>query len=113
MSCHIGSQILDPTPILEALDRVLELAAALRAQGHPIAHLDLGGGLGISYHSGEKAPPIRAFIESVRERLRASGLTVMVEPGRSIVGAGGSAAGAGAVSEAERRRRNSSSWTRR
>ena len=89
MSCHIGSQILDPTPILEAVDKVLALAAALRAQGHPIRHLDLGGGLGVAYHEGEKAPAIRAFIESVHERLRASGLTVMVEPGRSIVGPAG------------------------
>jgi diaminopimelate decarboxylase len=89
VSCHIGSQILDPKPILEAVDKVLELAAKLRGQGHPIAHLDLGGGLGISYHSGETAPPIRSFIESVYDRLRACGLTVMVEPGRSIVGPAG------------------------
>lgn len=89
VSCHIGSQILDPAPILEAADRVLELVAALRADGHPITHLDLGGGLGISYHSGEKAPRIHTFIESMRERLCASGLTVMVEPGRSIVGPAG------------------------
>jgi len=89
VSCHIGSQILDPAPILEAMDKVLELVAALRAAGHPIDHLDLGGGLGISYHAGEKAPSIRSFIESVHDRLRASGLSVMVEPGRSIVGAAG------------------------
>src|SRR4051812_27214897 len=89
VSCHIGSQILDPKPIFEALDKVLELAAALRAQGHPIAHLDLGGGLGIAYHGGETAPPIRSFIECVYERLRACGLSVMVEPGRSIVGPAG------------------------
>jgi diaminopimelate decarboxylase len=89
VSCHIGSQILDPAPLLEALEKVLEFASALRAQGHPLRHLDLGGGLGIAYHSGEKAPPIRAFIESVYARLRACGLTVMVEPGRSIVGPAG------------------------
>jgi diaminopimelate decarboxylase len=89
VSCHIGSQILDTSPLLEALDKALEFAARLRADGHPIEHLDLGGGLGIAYHAGEKAPPIRAFIENVRDRLCASGLTVMVEPGRSIVGAAG------------------------
>jgi diaminopimelate decarboxylase len=89
VSCHIGSQILDTSPLLEALDKVLELAAKLRAEGHPIEHIDLGGGLGIAYHAGEKAPPIRAFIRSVHDRLCASGLTVMVEPGRSIVGAAG------------------------
>ena len=47
VSCHIGSQILDASPILEAVDKVLALANALRAQGHPIRHLDLGGGLGV------------------------------------------------------------------
>ena len=89
VSCHIGSQILDPSPILEAVDRVLELASALRAQGHAIRHVDLGGGLGIAYHEGERTPAIGSFIESLRARLRASGLTAIVEPGRSIVGAAG------------------------
>ena len=89
VSCHIGSQILDPAPILEAVDKVLALAASLRSAGFPIRHVDLGGGLGIAYRSGEKAPEIRDFIASLRERLRASGLCVMVEPGRSIVGAAG------------------------
>ena len=89
VSCHIGSQILDPSPILEAVDKVLGLAGALRAQGHPIRHLDLGGGLGVAYHAGEQAPEIRAFVECLRMRVRASGLRVMVEPGRSIVGPAG------------------------
>ena len=89
VSCHIGSQILDPSPILEAVDKVLTLAASLRAAGHPIRHMDLGGGLGIAYHAGQKAPEIRAFIASLHDRLRASGLCVMVEPGRSIVGPAG------------------------
>src|SRR5204862_3704777 len=89
VSCHIGSQILDPRPLLEAVDRVLALATGLRDQGHPIRHLDLGGGLGIAYHDGEKAPEIRAYIECLRGRVRESGLTVMVEPGRSIVGPAG------------------------
>jgi diaminopimelate decarboxylase len=89
VSCHIGSQILDPAPIFEALDKALALAAQLRAAGSPIRHLDLGGGLGVAYHEGETAPPIAPFIESVQERLRACGLTVMVEPGRSIVGPAG------------------------
>jgi diaminopimelate decarboxylase len=89
VSCHIGSQILDPSPILEAVDKVLALAASLRAQGFPIRHLDLGGGLGIAYHAGEQAPPIRGFIENLHHRVRESGLSVMVEPGRSIVGPAG------------------------
>ncbi len=89
VSCHIGSQILDPSPILEAVDKVLCLANALRAQGHPIRHVDLGGGLGVAYHTGEKSPEIRAFVETLTSRLRASRLSVMIEPGRSIVGPAG------------------------
>jgi diaminopimelate decarboxylase len=89
VSCHIGSQILNPAPIFEAVDKALVLAAQLRAEGSPIRHLDLGGGLGVAYREGETAPAIAPFIEKVRDRLRASGLTVMVEPGRSIVGPAG------------------------
>ncbi len=89
VSCHIGSQLLDPAPILEALDKVLELAASLRAQGHQIRHVDLGGGLGIAYRRAEQAPPIAAFIGKLKERLCATGLAVMVEPGRSIAGPAG------------------------
>jgi diaminopimelate decarboxylase len=89
VSCHIGSQILDPAPILEAVDKLLALAAALRAQGYPIRHVDLGGGLGIAYQAAEKAPAIGEFIESLHARLRRSGLRVMVEPGRSIAGPAG------------------------
>jgi len=89
VSCHIGSQILDPSPILEAVDKLLALATTLRAQGYPIRHLDLGGGLGVAYQAGEPAPEIRAFVECLRARVRASGLRVMVEPGRSVVGPAG------------------------
>ena len=89
VSCHIGSQMLDPSPILEAVDKVLDLAASLRTRGYPIRHLDLGGGLGITYREGEQAPPIHAFVESLHHRLRESGLAILVEPGRSIVGPAG------------------------
>jgi diaminopimelate decarboxylase len=89
VSCHIGSQILDPSPLLEAVDRVLAFACGLRDQGHPIRHLDLGGGLGVAYQTGEKAPPIASYVEHLSSRVRASGLSVMVEPGRSIVAPAG------------------------
>ena len=89
VDCHIGSQMLDPSPILEAVDRVLALAATLRAQGDPINHVDFGGGLGVAYHGGEKAPGIAAFVECLQARLRDSGLRVMIEPGRSIAGPAG------------------------
>jgi diaminopimelate decarboxylase len=84
VSCHIGSQLLDPAPILEAVDKLLALVSTLG-----IRHLDLGGGLGIAYRDSEKAPSIREFIASLRARLGQSGLRVMVEPGRSIVGPAG------------------------
>jgi len=89
VSCHIGSQILDEAPLLEALDKVLALAARLRAEGHAIRHIDLGGGLGIAYRPGESTPAIPTFIERLRARLGDSGMAAMVEPGRSIVGAAG------------------------
>ena len=89
VSCHIGSQILDPAPILEALDKVLTLAVDLRAAGLPIAHLDLGGGLGIAYRKGDQPTPISTFIANLKQRLGQAGLAVMVEPGRSIAGPAG------------------------
>jgi len=89
VSCHIGSQILDPSPLLEAVDMLVELARGLRAEGCPIRHLDLGGGLGIAYRPAETAPAVSKFVEGLRERLADTGLTVMVEPGRSIVGPAG------------------------
>jgi diaminopimelate decarboxylase len=89
VSCHIGSQILDPKPIFEAVDKVLALAAELRAQGHPIRRIDLGGGLGVAYRESEHAPAIGAFIATMKERLRDSGLRIEVEPGRSIIGPAG------------------------
>lgn len=89
VSCHIGSQILDPKPIFEAVDKVLRLAAELCGQGHPIRRLDLGGGLGVAYREGEQAPSIAGFVRGMEARLRASGLRIEVEPGRSIVGPAG------------------------
>jgi diaminopimelate decarboxylase len=89
VSCHIGSQILDPSPILAAVEKVVALADSLRASGFPVRHLDLGGGLGVAYRPGEKAPAIGEFIQSLHDRLRTSGLCVMVEPGRSIAGPAG------------------------
>jgi diaminopimelate decarboxylase len=89
ISCHIGSQILDPKPIFEAVDKVLALAAELRSDGHPIRRLDLGGGLGVAYREGEQAPAIGDFVRGMDARLRESGLRIEVEPGRSIVGPAG------------------------
>ncbi len=89
VSCHIGSQLLDVTPIFEALDKVLALIARLRAAGHTIEHVDLGGGLGVVYQPTDQPPAIRSFVDCIRQRLQGTGLTVMLEPGRSIVGPAG------------------------
>lgn len=89
VSCHIGSQLLDTGPILEVVDKMLALAERLRSAGHAIRHLDLGGGLGIAYREGDQAPDIGGYIRRIREKLEGKGLAVMVEPGRSIVGAAG------------------------
>ena len=89
VDCHIGSQIVDYSSILEATGKVLALVEDLRADGHRIDHIDLGGGLGIAYRPTENAPGIREFVSAVRQRIGAAGLTVMIEPGRSIVGPAG------------------------
>ncbi len=89
VSCHIGSQLLDTDPILEAVDIMLALVERLRARGFPIRNLDLGGGLGIRYRPSEQAPDVRAFIGDLRKKLIGKDLTILLEPGRSIVGDAG------------------------
>ena len=89
VSCHIGSQLLDTAPILEAAEKVLALATRLHASGLPIRHIDLGGGLGIAYQVADRAPEIGEFIRAMYRALKSSGFAVMIEPGRSIVGPAG------------------------
>jgi diaminopimelate decarboxylase len=89
VSCHIGSQLLDTDPIIEAVDKMLALVERLRARGMAIRMLDLGGGLGVPYRPGEQAPEIRGFMAQVRKKVEGTDLFVMVEPGRSIVGEAG------------------------
>lgn len=89
IDCHIGSQILDMAPLEEALERVLELAAAVAARGIPIAHVDVGGGLGIRYREEETALDIGRWCATVARRLAGTGHAVVVEPGRAIVGNAG------------------------
>ncbi len=89
VSCHIGSQLMDTGPILEAVDRILSLVGRLCARGFAIRHIDLGGGLGVAYQAHEQAPEVRGFIDRIRAKLQGTGLRVMLEPGRSIVGRAG------------------------
>jgi diaminopimelate decarboxylase len=89
VSCHIGSQILDPDPLLEAVGKMLALAQRLRDSGIGVEHLDLGGGLGVAYRPGDQPPSVADVVSRMAERVRGSGLTVMLEPGRSVVAEAG------------------------
>ena len=89
MSCHIGSQLFDSDPMMEAADRVLALIARLRAKGFAIRHADLGGGLGIAYRPDDAAPPIGEFAAALRKKVAGLDLHLFLEPGRSIVGDAG------------------------
>jgi len=89
IDCHIGSQILDMAPLEAALERVLELASALAARGLRLRHIDLGGGMGIRYREEEEALDIGRWCRTVAKRLAGSGLALVLEPGRAIVGNAG------------------------
>lgn len=88
IDCHIGSQLTDLAPFLAALDRVLDLADRLESAGILIAHLDLGGGLGIRY-TVEVPPEPAAYASALLHRLGGRPYEVILEPGRAIVGNAG------------------------
>jgi diaminopimelate decarboxylase len=91
IDCHIGSQILDSQPFLDAIDRVLFLIKALAKHNIQIEHLDIGGGLGIDY-GGDIAPNITEFANTLLNRIESMGygyLDIIFEPGRSLVGNAG------------------------
>jgi diaminopimelate decarboxylase len=88
MDCHIGSQLTEMSPYIDAFDRLLELIDRLRAQGIKIHHLDLGGGLGIRYR--DEAPPLPAeWVNALQSRLTNFVGTILIEPGRAIAGNAG------------------------
>ena len=88
MDCHIGSQLTEMSPYIDALDRLLMLIERLRERGLNIHHLDLGGGLGIRYRDEE--PPLPAdWANTLRERLQQFDGTIVIEPGRAIAGNAG------------------------
>ncbi|MCW3480910.1 diaminopimelate decarboxylase [Neisseriaceae bacterium JH1-16] len=88
IDCHIGSQLTDVTPLVDALDRLLVLIDQLAAAGIVLTHIDLGGGIGIRY-TDETPPDLAAYAASVAERLQGRNLHLMLEPGRSLVGNAG------------------------
>jgi diaminopimelate decarboxylase len=88
VACHIGSQITEVSPFVEALTRLKELIARLRDQGIAIRYLDLGGGLGIRYDQEEPPPPAE-YGQQIIENLKGLDLTLILEPGRVLVGNAG------------------------
>jgi diaminopimelate decarboxylase len=87
---HIGSQITELEPFDNAFALISELTLQLRADGHAIEHVDLGGGLGIPYRDDEAAPPLpAAYADIVRKHTNKIGCTVIFEPGRLIAGNAG------------------------
>ena len=85
---HVGSQMLGLEPVRRAAEAVVRLARELRDDHVTVEHVDLGGGLGIAY-DGEPVPSANQYAASLIEVVRPSGLTLLVEPGRAIVGAAG------------------------
>ena len=89
IDCHIGSQLLDPSPFVEALDRILALVDQLASEGIALHHLDLGGGLGIQYKADQVQPTVASYLNPLLDKLNGRGLQVVLEPGRRLVGNAG------------------------
>lgn len=88
IDCHIGSQLTEARPFLDALDRVMYIVNLLAEQGITLHHLDLGGGLGIRYRD-EVPPEPAVYIQAILQRLNNPALEILLEPGRAIVGNAG------------------------
>jgi diaminopimelate decarboxylase len=88
VDCHIGSQITELSPFLDAFDRILALVDALAENNIQIQHIDLGGGIGICY-SDETPPEFTAYAKAMREKLGNRDVKLVFEPGRALVGNAG------------------------
>ena len=88
IDCHIGSQLIQVEPIIEALRKLKQLVENLRKEGMEIQYLDLGGGLGITYEDEEPPHPME-YASNILEEIRGFGCTLILEPGRVIVGNAG------------------------
>ncbi len=93
IACHIGSQLTEMAPFVEAMERILDLVGELSDEGIELSHIDLGGGLGIRYNE-EQPPEPDDYALALLERLQVMGsryqnLRILVEPGRAIVGNAG------------------------
>jgi len=88
VACHIGSQISDENLIIESLECIKSIAAKLEDKGHQIEFLDIGGGLGIRYRDENEVNP-KALLDKVKNVLKNTDYKIILEPGRSIIGASG------------------------
>lgn len=88
IDCHIGSQLMDWSPLTEACERLLQLTDRLAAQGIVLEHIDLGGGIGIAYQN-EQSPDLDAYAAAVQTLLAGRPQSLVLEPGRSLVGNAG------------------------
>jgi diaminopimelate decarboxylase len=88
VDCHIGSQITELSPFLDALDKVLGLVDALAQRNIHIRHIDVGGGVGITY-SDETPPDFATYTAAIMQKLAGRGVKVLFEPGRALVGNAG------------------------
>ena len=89
VACHIGSQLLDTSPLIEAANRMLQLVDRLRGLGLPIRYLDLGGGIGVPYKPEDPRPDVAGFLSQIRSLVAGHNLKLFFEPGRSIVAESG------------------------
>jgi len=88
IGCHVGSQLTDREPFIAAVERLVALAARIEASGIRLAHIDVGGGIGIRYHD-ESPQPIADFVVGAIAALGGRRETLILDPGRSIVGNAG------------------------
>lgn len=88
VDCHIGSQLIDLSPLVEACERILALVDKLAAKGIVLQHVDLGGGVGIVYKD-EQVPDLKDYATAVEKMLAGRQLHLVLEPGRSLVGNAG------------------------
>ncbi|WP_224249009.1 diaminopimelate decarboxylase [Hyalangium gracile] len=88
LDCHIGSQLTQAAPMKAAISKVAGLYRSLKEQGYPLSYLDIGGGLGITY-SDERPPTPAEYARTVLEAVKDTGSTLILEPGRALVGNAG------------------------
>ncbi|HSI25474.1 MAG TPA: diaminopimelate decarboxylase [Methylotenera sp.] len=88
VDCHIGSQITELAPFLEALDLILGLVDALEIKGIHISHIDVGGGIGITY-TDETPPEFASYAKAILGKLANRNVKLLFEPGRALVGNAG------------------------